>query len=92
MVSKEKKAKIEGFDCFISSILIYVNPIKFRAPLIFTRFIFAPLIFAQLSNSYIRARIIFAHRQNLHFRLSLFMTENVQIENRSWMLTNKTGV
>ena len=87
MVSKEKKAKIEGFDCFISSILIYVNPIKFRAPLIF-----APLIFAQLSNSYIRARIIFAHRQNLHFHLSLFMTENVQIENRSWMLTNKTGV
>ena len=92
MVSKKKKAKIEGFDCFISSILIYVNPIKFGALLISTRFILVPLIFAQLCNSYIRARIIFARWQNLYFHVSLFMTENFQIENRSWMLTNKTGV
>ena len=40
---------------------IYLNPIKFRAP----------LIFAQLNNSYICARIIFAHWQNLYFRVSL---------------------
>ena len=92
MVSKKKKANIEGFDCFVSSILIYVNPIKFGALLIPRRFILEPLIFAQLCNSYIRTQIIFAHWQNLYFHISLFMTENFQIENRSWMLTNKTGL
>ena len=38
----------------------YLNPIKFRAPLISARFIFAPLILAQLNKSYIRVRLIFA--------------------------------
>ena len=34
-----------------SQIYSNLNPIKFLAPLIFTRFIFVPLIFAQLNNS-----------------------------------------
>ena len=49
----------------------YLNPIKFRASLIFAKFIFGPLIFAQLNNSYIRARIIFTHWRNLYFRVGL---------------------
>ena len=36
-------------------ILWYLNPIKFRGSLIFARFIFVPLIFAQLNNLCIRA-------------------------------------
>ena len=52
----------------------YLNPIKFRAPLIFT-----PFISAQLNNSYIRTQIIFDLLQNLYFCGSLsYMTENVQ--------------
>ena len=39
----------------------YLNPIKFCAPLIFARFIFALLILAQLNNSCINARIIYVH-------------------------------
>ena len=50
---------------------VYLNPIKFRAFLIFARFIFVLLIWAQLSNSYSSARIIFALWQNLYFRVGL---------------------
>ena len=45
---------------------IYLNPIKYCAPLIF-----APLIFAQLIDSYICAWIIFAHWKNLYFCIGL---------------------
>ena len=50
---------------------VYLNPIKFRAFLIFARFIFVLLIWAQLNNSYSCARIIFALWQNLYFRVGL---------------------
>ena len=43
--------------------MIYLNPIFFHAPAIFARFIFAPLIFAHLPNSYFRALFIFAQLQ-----------------------------
>ena len=39
----------------------HLNPIKFHTPLISMLFIVLPLIFAQLSNSYICAQIIFGH-------------------------------
>ena len=58
----------EGFiyQKMVRYLLKYLNPIKLRASLIF-----APSIFAQLNNSYIRTRIIFAHWQNLYFRVGL---------------------
>ena len=51
--------------------LFKTSRISCCASLVFARFIFAPLIFAQLNNSYICAGIIFTHWQNLHFCVDL---------------------
>ena len=50
--------------------MIYLIPIKIRAPLIFAPLIFAPLIFAHPKKPTIRAPLIFAHW--LKFALLIF--------------------
>ena len=74
--------------------VIYLNPIKFRILLIFARFIVAPLIFAQLNSSYIRALLIFAHWQNLNFRvgLSYEICAEEKSANYKWWLSKICGI
>ena len=54
------------------------------SPLIFARFISAPLIFAQLNNSYIRPQIIFVHWQNLNFRIGLSYDLKMFMKMKLW--------
>ena len=70
-INTQKTVNVSYTWHYFVLLFIYLNPIKFHAPRIFARFILAPLIFAQLNNSYIRARIIFAYWQNLYFRVCL---------------------